>query len=214
MASHPVILPSITFKSKSDAKVFFSKMLNRYKDGDELSDTDDLFLFELLQRHPEADEKIGVGIKKFYRDRSHSYPTSCFHLKRHDGSNTDFSVPSCISAKQRTIQQDFYDACRFAVVPVLTKQKNELFKNGQAKCFKTGELVDIRASDLRHTEPRFRDIVANFIGKYQIELTTNLIIDSGDMQYATKFASDELTILFIKYHSEVAHIEIFKKGQR
>lgn len=214
MASHPVILPSITFKSKSDAKTFFSNMLNCYKDGDDLSAADDLLLFELLQQHPEADDKIGVGISKFYRDRSNSHPTSCFHLKRHNASCTDFSVPSCISAKQRTSQQDFYVACRFAVTPVLTKQKAELFKNGQVKCFKTGELVDIKTSELRHTEPKFRDIIANFISKHQIELTKGLIVDNEDMQYATKFSSDKLTTSFVKYHSEVAKLEVFKKGQR
>lgn len=214
MASHPVILPSITFKSKSDAKTFFSNMLNRYNDGDTLSDMDDILLFELLQRHPEVNDKIGVGISKFYRARSNSHPTSCFHLKRHDGSSTDFSVPSCINAKQRTIQQDFYDACRFSVTPALTKMKTELFKNRQIRCFMTEEVVDVKTSELRHTEPRFRDIVANFISKHQIKLTRDLIVDNEDMQYATKFTSDELTMSFIKYHSKVAKLEVFKKGQR
>ena len=134
MASHPIILPSIKFKSKSDAKVFFKNMLNRYHDGDEVNSIDDQILFEVIQRHPEATEKIGGGIKRFYREKSNSHPTSCFHLERYDGSTTDFSVPSCISSKKPTVEQAFYEACRTAVTHNLIIKKEEKFKSGVVRC--------------------------------------------------------------------------------
>ena len=90
MARQTVDLPSISFKSKSEATAYFKKMLNRYHDGDELNPDDDAILFELLQRHPEMDDKIGAGVKRFYRDKSPIHPTSCFHLERIDGTTTDF----------------------------------------------------------------------------------------------------------------------------
>lgn len=92
------MLPSKRFGSKSEAMCYFSAMLQRYKDGEGINAFDDLLLFELLQRHPQAHEKMGVGIKRFYRDRSPTHPSSCFHLERYDGTTTDFSYRLCLSS--------------------------------------------------------------------------------------------------------------------
>ena len=62
MAGHPVVLPSISFKTKTEAKEFFRAMLHRYSDGGEISPEDDQYLFEVIQRHPEVKDKVGVGI--------------------------------------------------------------------------------------------------------------------------------------------------------
>lgn len=97
MSSHPVTLPSKKFKSKSEATKYFSEMLLRCRDGEEVDPIDVKILFELLQRHPKVREKIGPGVKRFYRDKSPTHPTSCFHLERCDGTTTDFSFLSCIS---------------------------------------------------------------------------------------------------------------------
>jgi len=86
MTGHPVILPNKNFKTKNEAKNFFKEMLNRYQDKQELTLEDDAILFERLQQHPEASDKIGAGIKRFYRDRSSNHPTSSFHIERTDGS--------------------------------------------------------------------------------------------------------------------------------
>ena len=139
MASHPIILPSRRFKSKKDAIEFFREMLHRYSDGDEIDSSDDLYLFEVIQLHPDSKNKIGAGIKRFYRDKSQSHSTSCFHLERYDGISTDFSIPSCISGKEPSVDQQFYSACRSAVSDELISEKEKIFQNGNVKCFKTGK---------------------------------------------------------------------------
>lgn len=214
MPSHPIILPSIVFKSKNDATSYFRDMLNKYKNGEIVNFEDDIFLFELVQRHPEAKEKIGIGITSFYKDKSSNYSTSCFHLRRHDGSTTDISIPSCIKSKHPTIQQKFYSACRYAVSDSLIEKKKNLFKNGQLKCYKSDEFVDLKTSELRHTKPRFSDIVEKFITDNNIEINESLIVESKDMQYVTELRSSKMLKDFINYHSKVAKLEIFKKGQR
>jgi len=211
MAGHPIKLPSKIFKSKKDAIEFFKKMLHNYSDGDEINEHHDKYLFEVIQRAPEVKEKIGVGIKRFYREKSNFYPTSCFHLERYDGSTTDFSIPSCISSKEPTVEQGFYNACREAVSDKLISEKYEIFRNGNVKCFKTGEVVSIRESEYRHTTPRFRDIVRIFILENKIEVTKAMLTKSEDMQYVTKFSNPNMASKFIAFHSSLANLEIFKK---
>jgi hypothetical protein len=139
--AHPITLPSKTFKTKKDASSFFKEILNKYDDDEIITGNDDKLLFELIQRHPEATEKIGNGILKFYKAKSGSFNTSCFHIERIDGSKTDFSYASCISSKIPTAQSSFYKACHASVDEVLRKKKKEYFNSGDVVCFKTGAVI-------------------------------------------------------------------------
>ncbi|MBI5656730.1 MAG: DCL family protein [Geobacter sp.] len=215
MARQTVELPSITFQSKTVATAFFRRMLNRYRDGEELTQDDDAILFELLQRHPDA-EKIGVGVKLFYRDKTPDYPTSCFHIERIDGSTTDFSYPTCISATSSTLAQQFYEACRNAVSENLTRQKNTLFKEagGKMRCSKTGDIITIDEADYRHTTPKFREIVSDFITENNITISPEMVTSSADMQYATRFVDLKIKDLFVRYHTARANLAMFRKHER
>lgn len=210
----PVDLPSISFVSQTKATEFFRYMLNRYSDGEEINSDDHEILYELLLRHPNADEKTGKGIKRFYRKKSQDYPTSCFHLERLDGSHTDFSYQDCITRSEPTVEEYFYNACRQAVSAILTNKKNMLFDNGEVFCYKTKELVSKETSELRHTEPRFFQIIRAFKEKYNITASRSMFIESEDMQYAMQFSDDDLKNKFIEFHQERARLEIFKKYER
>ncbi|MFT6310357.1 MAG: hypothetical protein ACJAQS_000722, partial [Porticoccus sp.] len=208
------VLPSIEFKTKTEAKEFFKVMLHRYRDGDEIDSIDDRYLFEVIQRHPEVKEKVGVGIKRFYRDRSDSHPTSCFHLERYDGVTTDFSLPTCISSQEPTLESGFYNACREAVSKNLIFQKKEKFKNGNVACFKTGEVVGFTESEYRHITPRFRDIVRQFIIVNEMKIEESMLAESEDMQYVTEFSASSMASEFKEFHAGLANLEIFKKQER
>lgn len=216
MARQPIDLPSKSFKSKSEATAYFKEMLNRYHDGDELNPEDDEILFELLQRHPNTDEKVGAGVKCFYRDPSPIHPSSCFHLERIDGTTTDFSYTSCISGNPPTLSQQFYEACRYAVSRGLIDKKVKLFKDagGTMLCGKTGTQLTIHEAEYRHTTPSFREIVRDFISDYNISVSPTQLTHSSDMQYVTKFADSTIENLFIKYHATKAHLAVFKKYER
>lgn len=215
MAGHQINLPHKNFSTKSEATQFFREMLDSYNDGEIVSSIDDdNILFDLIQRHPEAEEKIGIGISHFYRDRSPNHPTSCFHIRRADESTTDFSIKTCINNANPTLQQDFYSACRTAISPRLIEEKRQIFSNGEVPCFITGELVTSDNSEYRHTNPRFRDIVNNFIIAEHLEITNNMIVANADMQYISSFANQELADKFNTFHLECANLEIVKKFVR
>ncbi|MEM9051891.1 MAG: DCL family protein [Bacteroidota bacterium] len=158
--AHPVNLPSISFSKKSEAIDFFKKMLSRYKDGDRLNETDSVYLHELLLRHPNP--KIGEGVEYFYRERNPEQPTSGFHIKRVDGSWTDFSYLKCIKGEKDSVREYFYRACRFAVSDYLIQEKNELFDEGKGVCSITGEKLTKETSEYRHTIPSFSEILRLF----------------------------------------------------
>lgn len=86
----PVNLPSIQFKKKKDAEDFFRSIRDRYLNGVTIAGMDFQYLWELLQFHPDAEEKIGVGVRRFYCDKSDE-GTRCFFIERINGTDIDFS---------------------------------------------------------------------------------------------------------------------------
>lgn len=89
----PVTLGSEHFDKKGDAIDFLNAMLNRYDVGDRVSAVDAVFLEAALARNPEAEEKIGPGIKDF-SVRTADYGTKCFWVNRTDGTTVKFSHKS------------------------------------------------------------------------------------------------------------------------
>lgn len=83
------------FPRKTDALAFLKVILNRYRPGDIVHAEDEVFLLEALKRHPEADIKIGSGVRGF-EVRSADYGTQCFWILRVDGTDERFSYKSCI----------------------------------------------------------------------------------------------------------------------
>ncbi len=212
--AQPVELPSIHFPTKNSAKEFFQKMLNRYKDKEEINQEDHILLYELLLRHPDASDKIGVGVKRFFRDQSPDHPTSCFHVEREDGQLTDFSYLECISSVKPTLEQYFYRACRQSVSEILTAKKNNLFGQGTVKCCKTNEVVTKENSEYRHTTPKFSKIVNDFKRELNRPINKEMFYEDADLQYTTRFSDNEIEKMFIAFHKKMANLDLFKKFER
>ena len=94
MPAKPIQVGDLHFASKGDATEFFKEMLYRYELGDKVSAQDTSVLAALLAMHPEASEKIGVGIKSF-SIRSADFGTRCFWVNRTDSTTEKFSFRSC-----------------------------------------------------------------------------------------------------------------------
>lgn len=94
MPAKPVKIGSLSFARKGEANEFFRNMLYRYNLGDKVSADDAGHLTNLLAMHPEADDKIGVGIESF-SVRTADYGTRCFWVNRIDGTTEKFSFKAC-----------------------------------------------------------------------------------------------------------------------
>lgn len=59
-------------------------------------------VMKALKKHPEADQKIGVGVTSIFVQQTIQYRDSyCFHVKRVDGSEEDFSYNYCFGRGSR-----------------------------------------------------------------------------------------------------------------
>lgn len=214
MAAKPIVLPSKTFDTTSEAKEFFSKMLKRYKEGERVLPEDEGLLYELFQRSPDIIQKSEFEFGYFLKKKSKDWPTSCFHVSWVGGhGDTDFGMKSCIEAKAPTTEQSFYSACRYSVDASLTAKKKAIFEKsgGHFPCIKTGVDTTFTTSNYRHTEPRFKDIVNGFIELNQLQVHESMLTSSENSQYVTRFLDPEMEQAFILYHESVARLEIFAK---
>lgn len=88
------------FNKAADATTFFKEMLNRYRAGDRINETDALDLNALLKRHDELVEKVGVGIDYFCVSKApEPYSGKCFWIVRTDGTKVDISYIHCLKKK-------------------------------------------------------------------------------------------------------------------
>lgn len=83
------------FNTQKEMDNHYRDIISRYEWGETLSPEDHIDAFELLQFHPDKEEKIGVGLDHIEIRRntreSHGYNTKCFFIIRTDGSDIDFS---------------------------------------------------------------------------------------------------------------------------
>jgi hypothetical protein len=96
MAAKPLTIGSLHFAKKGDATAFLQAMLHRYDVGDKVSAADEQVLRDALARHPEAEAKVGCGIKHL-SVRSADFGTKCFWINRPDGTTEKFSYKACIN---------------------------------------------------------------------------------------------------------------------
>ena len=95
MPAKPITIGSLHFAKRGDATSFLQTMLNRYDIGDRVGAADEEVLHAVLALHPNADEKIGCGVKHF-SVRSADFGTRCFWINRPDGTTEKFSYKTCI----------------------------------------------------------------------------------------------------------------------
>ena len=93
-----MLVGSRTFLLKKDAEDACREVLYRYAPGDRVTDpADEQFLLDLLELHPQRDDKIGRGIDHFeIRTNPKFVKQRSFYLVRIDGSETDFSFVKCL----------------------------------------------------------------------------------------------------------------------
>lgn len=140
------------------------------------------FFLNLIQNHPEYDDKKGIGIDYFYIQSNllnkKYYQTM---IKRLDGSEIDFSWVYCCQFKERTMSDDLTRAMREAIKYDTIKYKKKQDKLICNFCKTENELYENYHVD--HHNPSFQILKDNFL-----QLTKYQIPDSfGDCNYLTIF---------------------------
>jgi DNA-directed RNA polymerase-4 subunit 1 len=91
------IIAEKEFATKTAATEFIKSILYKYNLDDKVVGEDFDFVFELLKRRPDCQEKIGVGVKEFIVRRHEKWGnTRCFYVVRIDGSSEAFGYRGCL----------------------------------------------------------------------------------------------------------------------
>ena len=130
------------FRSKQAVMDAIKTMLADYPVGSIVRPEDEALMLDLLQHHPHAQEKIGVGIKRLRIQEPPGYPGQrCFWIERTDGSRIDFSYRQCLQPASPWV--DLTSAMRLAIAPQIVERKTRVFG--------TREVVQCPVTDVRCT---------------------------------------------------------------
>ena len=101
------VIGDMKFSTKKAIHEYYSDMLhNKYSLNERLDLEDSKQVYHLLRKHPNFEEKRGVGIKFFRVETAVQMDiryANCrgFWIHRHDGSKMSFSIKSCYRFKDQ-----------------------------------------------------------------------------------------------------------------
>jgi hypothetical protein len=166
----PVVLPSRTFMTRSEAKDFCRTIHNiTYAPGENVTDPDDFaVLMDLVRQHPTADEKIGPGIQDFfvqytsYGDRAHvAHAQTGIWIRDIEGQERDFSYNTCID--QPDEMAVVKDALRNSIADLREAFREAAFTHTTVTCPRTGKVMtDWNEAALVYENPSWADLTSAF----------------------------------------------------
>jgi len=212
-------LGTYVFGTKSQAREFIRRILYAYRPTESLGADDQNIIVELLQLHPQAEQKIGCGVDSVQIENN-QHGTVGFWVTRVDGSRTDFSYLSCL--RPRTHHDDALAAFREAIQAQVTAFRSVVFANGPVQCPITG--IEIRSVEahIDHAVP-FMDLITAFLIAQEIGLDDVLVSDTHDGSTRTVIMDAQLRDDWKLFHTEkavlravhrTANLSILRRGLR
>lgn len=207
------------YKSKGEAQGHIQRMLH----GEEPIDHE--ILLALLKLHPNADRKIGCGVKRFFTRLHPEFRRSpTWWLERHDGTETDWSYRQCfnpVPAGQKVLAV-LREAVREQIVNYLSEYKaGYLRRDGYLESEFSGVLFPTDECEVNHVVP-FSQLVADFLRGYDAPMSIPLESNDGCIGPDTR-PYEHLMSTFAAYHAEYAilcvmgraeHVEATKEQKR
>lgn len=204
-----IVIGSLRFRTKNEAKQFFRGIRDRYPDGAQLAVEDDSLLRDLLACHPEASYKIGPGVDHFTVETdTHFGRTRHFTVHRVDQSSTDFSFHSCIDG--RNTRRDRMGALREAVEDQIVAFRERAF------ALETSPVCPIRGVPVRrdsyhvdHAPPAVFDVlVQGWLGAARMSLDDVLITPPGDNQIVATMTDAVQKLSWQEHHRSNANLRL------
>lgn len=200
------------FKTKKEAACHLRAMLENSSLflGDILGPDAHALLTKLIQRHPQAKEKIGKGIRYFFIAFYQSTNRRCFWIERVDGSRTPFSYLSALNGKL-SVETQIKSAFRYAVKDQLKRAKEDFFdKYGDlVPCEVSGEFLDRHSCHIDHVPPLTFDVLVKcFMATKGLKFSQRLLTANGDCNSHYAFKDKHLSRSFQRYHRRVAVLQM------
>jgi hypothetical protein len=167
------------YRTKGEAEQAVKAVLRRYRPGSIVDrEEDHQLLLDLLDMHPEAEEKIGPGVEAFAVGPPQRGPHPGFQVIRTDGERIDFSYKACLSPPSH--RQQVLNVMRDEV----KEDVNDYFASRKA----AGSLIsDVSGAQLdsNHTA------VSYFKGPSFVEIAEEFAANVGGWDQITLTASAE-----------------------
>lgn len=192
------------FASKRAAADAIRTVLYAYKHGQTLTPEHAAFVGDVLERHPEREQKIGAGVASFQVQDNGG--TMGFWLTRIDGSRTDFSFLSCLSAPSAA--QKARAAFRREIRDQIVAFRAAAFDwQSLVPCAVSGELVSIGNAHVDHC-PTFESLLRDFESLHLLTLDDVAVEPTRDGETDTRLADRDLAKRWADYHREHARLRI------
>jgi len=174
------VIAGETFPTKARVIERCRKILYRCHVGSAVTSIPDCeFLASLIERHPDAEDKIGCGILCFEVRRNRG-GTRGFWIVRRDGSETDFSFGTCVSAPSH--EQNVRDAFRTAIKPQIAEARQRGFANGFViPCPITSQSITRKTCQVDHADPTFLELVDQFAASEGGYSAISIVSRDGDI---------------------------------
>jgi hypothetical protein len=197
---------SLEFKSITACYEYARKIINSEIGKFEANHPTYNFLIDLLENHPEKNEKIGCGVNYFIIEPNRLNPTgNGVYIIRNDGSCIDFSWRLCCGKNKNasTYNYNLTFAMRNAVkeYTIGYKQSHEL------KC-EVCLITNLEYSQYHvdHKTTPFSLIVEQFL---QVNKCNNISFNDCYLSHSAEFKQDEpIKNKWIEYHNQVADYQI------
>jgi hypothetical protein len=193
-----------------DVRQEIQRILHSYPIGSRVNSEDAKFLLDILYNHPEADAKIGCGIKAFEVRKNTRYTNHrCFYIIRIDKSEDDFSTSKCLAYPNPL--RVFKSICRALIGMQMYYLKTDYFRKhsdrgGFVQCPITEEWVTQDNAHIDHIPPvTFDKLVTDFINLYNIDVEK---VELRESDVGKTFASIALADKWIAYHNKHAKLRV------
>jgi hypothetical protein len=192
------------FSSKQAIVKHTQQILKDATPGEVLQGDNRAFLIGLIECHPRAKDKIGVGIKHIIARVDPVWKKSKqFLIIRYDGSNIDFSYKKCLYGEISPLEY-FRSACRTAIAPDIISFKI-VYLTPAATCPYFGEPLTKDNAHVDHVKPRvFNWIVDQFMEIEGISLGKCEVVGDVQKRFLDKSVNDK----FRRFHNVVAQLEL------
>jgi len=191
----PVRFGDHVFSTKKSATEAIRIVLYRYAIGQAVNDEDSTFLFDLIQLHPEAEQKIGGGIASFSVEQNDG--SRGFWLTRVDGSRTDWSFLACLAPP--TSEQEALAGFRSAIRDQIEAFRVSALARSDLRCAVSDEALSAKNIHIDH-DPPFQDLLLGFLTQRGMQLALVGVKPTTDGSTVTELADDELRALWTEFH--------------
>ena len=189
------------FPTQTLLRAHIQRILHGHEPGIDLPIGPLRFLRDLLELHPDADRKIGIGVRWMTVEIG-KRGTREFWLERPDRTRTEWSYEKCLRKPPPDLE--FKAACRTAIVAQKLAFRDRAFGGSKTiPCALTGVLVGADDCHVDHEPPAtFAKILGAFVDENKIDVAAVVVLGRGDGEVERRLADPELTARWCAFHAQ------------